>query len=394
METEAPVGGASAQRSIRFDGKVLVIGPLPPPIMGPALIGAVVREAFEHAGVDVIHVNTQDRRTVFNVGIPDLRNVALGLLHAAQTAWRAARNRVSLVYLPVSDMRWGYARDAVLLVIARALHRPTVIHRHGANLQRLFHSSSPVERWMIKKTLSWPMIAIVSTPGLRADLDGLVPPERIRVLENAIPDPWPDGVEKLARRRQERALRTTKHMRLLYIANDFATKGGGTAVRALAEPGLDSCVLRMIGAPPPEVAADTQRLASRLGIAERVQVLGQVSEERKLAELADADAFVYPTENDAQPLVLLEALASGLPVVATSHGGVPDTLGPAGLVVEPGDHRLVAERLRLLIEDIELRGRQGALARERYVERYSIPAFNERFAVICMELFATDGPSP
>lgn len=367
---------------------MVLVGPLPPPVMGPAICTQMMRDAFVSAGVDVVHVNTQDDRTVFNVGVFDLRNVYLGLLHAAQLGWRALRHRPDFVYIPISQMRWGYVRDAVLIAIARVLRRRVVVHLHGANFQSFYASSNRFDRWLIRKTLSWVSIAIASTPRLRSVFDGLVDPRRVRVLENGIPDPWPHGVDSIQRARGERALREPNAMRLLYIANDFATKGAATAIRVLAEPGIERCELVMIGSPPPEVADATMSLAKELGCTGRVHLCHGVSDARKLRELEAADAFVYPTENDAQPLVVLEAMAAGLPIVASTYGGVPDTLSDAGITVVPGDPAAIAEQLRGWIADPEPRAALGRRARERFESRYSPSPFRDRSTTLLAELVA------
>lgn len=366
-------------------GSVLIVAPLPPPIMGPSAQTVLILAALERAGARVSHVDTRDERPIFNVGIFDVRNIALGLLHSAQT-FNAARRPVDLVYISISQSRWGYVRDAVMLAIARGLRRRIVVHFHGAQFDKFYASSTRLERWVIARTLGWVEVAIVLTPGLRAVFDGLVAPERIRVIENAIPDPFPDQVDGLIASRQHRARADALSMRLLYIANDFGAKGAATAVRALAQPGLESCRLRMIGEPSPTDEAEIRSLAKRLEVEERVVLLGLVEGKTKFAELAAADAFVYPTEYDAQPLVVIEALAAGLPVIASTHGGVPETVRDAAWLVGEGDYRAIAQHLRRLIEEPEERSRLAAAARARYLERYTPELFDGRVAELFGEL--------
>lgn len=364
-------------RHASLAGSILVIAPLPPPIMGPSAQTQLILAGLSAAGAEVSHVDTRDERPIFNVGIFDLRNIRLGLLHSAQ-ALAAARRPVDLVYVSISQSRWGYVRDAVVLAIARLLRRRIVVHFHGAQFEKFYEASSALERHVIERTLSWAEAAIVLTPRLRRVFDGLVAPDRLRVLENAIPDPFPDGVEELRANRAGRAQHSPRALRLLYIANDFGAKGAETAIRALAEPGMDRCELRMIGEPSPTDRARATELAERLGVGDRVILLGLVEGSLKFTELANADAFVYPTEYDAQPLVLLEAMAAGLPIVASDHGGVPETIGEAGWLVGEGDPGAVAERLRTLIDRPGLRSDLSAAARKRYLARYTPAHFETR----------------
>ena len=364
----------------------MVIGPLPPPLMGPAIGTEIIRTAFERAGAEVIHVNTQDRRTVFNTGVLDLRNIALAFRHAGAMGWKAARSPVDVVYLPISQGRWGYARDALFFTIAHILRKPIVVHLRGANLQRFYRESTAFERRIIRATLSWSARAVALTPRLRHVYEGLVPAERVFVLENAIPDPWPAGVEHLLRERRRRAEDDPTALRILFVANNFAMKGAPTVVRALADPVLGNARVRMVGAPPPEMAQATEELAGRLGVRGRIELLGGLEGEEKWRQFEWADAFAYPTENDGQPLVVLEAMAAGLPIVASTFGGVPDTVAAAGVLVEPGDDAALAAALRRLIEEPDLRERLGSAARRRFLDRYTPEAFQRRFEALFADL--------
>lgn len=350
--------------------------------MGPSVFTSVLIDALEAAGAEVAHVDTRDDRTVFNVGVLDLRNVALGLLHSWQL-FRAALRPVGFVYVSISQERWGYVRDAVLLTVARVLRRRSVVQLHGASFQAFYAGASRPERWMIRTTLRWPELALVLTPALRGVFDGLVPAEKVRVLENGIPDPFAGSITSILDDRAERAAADPRTATLLYIANDFARKGGMTVVRALAEPGLERCRVRMIGAPPPEVAAATTELASELGVGDRVTLLGLVEGAPKEAELARADLFVYPTEHDAQPLVVLEAMAAGLPIVTSRTAGIPDTVGDCASLVDPPDAAAVAAAVRELIERPARRDELGRAARARYAREYT----PERFRVRVREVF-------
>jgi len=356
--------------------------------MGPAVGTQVISAAFRAAGIEMIHVNTWDQRTVFNVGVLDFRNVRLGLLHATEMAWKAFRHPVRLVYVPISQSRWGYARDGLLIVIARSLRRPVVVHLHGANLQEFFRASTRLERSLIRRTLRSVVLAIALTPSLRTVYTGLVPPDRVRVLENAIPDPWPKGIAHLLEARNKRAS-SGGELRLLFIANDFATKGAGVAAEALTTPGLQKAVLRMIGAPPSEVVRPLEQQAERLGVRGRLELLGGLVDDDKLRQYEWADIFVYPTENDAQPMVVLEAMAAGLPIVTTTQGGILDTVADTAVVVERGNPSDFRQALADLAANPDERQRLGAAARIRFLARYTPEHFQLRFEAVFSDLLSS-----
>jgi glycosyltransferase involved in cell wall biosynthesis len=372
------------------DSVALVIGPLPPPAMGPAIGTQVIQGAFERLGVSVVHVDTSDRRNVLKTGVFDLRNVGLALVHTCLLTLRAARYPVRVAYVPISQGRWGYVRDAVLMTILRLFRRPIVVHLRGANLQKFFHSRGPLERWMIRRTLRWSVRAIALTPRLASVFDGLVAADRVRVLENAIPDPWPLGIEALQEARAKRATTGPQELRILFVANDFPSKGAATAVSALSHPGLERAVLRMVGEPSDALIRDTQELIRALGLEERVSLLGPLVGDEKWRQYEWADAFSYPSENDGQPLVVIEGMAAGLPIIASTCGGIPETTEATAILVPPRDDDALGKALASLVERPELRCQLGDAARERFVSRYTLDAFQERFAAVFGDLLDTD----
>ena len=365
---------------------VLVIGPVAPPYVGPAVGIEMIRAAFERAGARVLHVNTQDRRSVFNTGVLDLRNVRLALLHAARTAMLIARERPDLVYVPISQVRWGYVRDAVLMTILRLTRRPFVAHTNGARFQDFYGGAGRLEQLMIRRTLAWASRGIVLTPNLSHVFDGLVPGARVRILEYAIPDPYPLGDHALAEARRARAESAPRALRLLYLANDWASKGALTLIRSLSYPGLEDVELRLAGDPRQRDLDATRALADELGVAARVTILGSVSGETKEEQFEWADALVHPTDNDAQPIAIIEAMAAGLPVVTTPIGGIAHTVGPAGVLVPPRDPERLAGAIRSLVDDPDLRLRLGRASRAQFVAHYTPEPFQERFVALFGEL--------
>jgi glycosyltransferase involved in cell wall biosynthesis len=365
----------------------LVIGPLPPPWIGPAIGTQMVRQAFERGGVEVVHVNTQDSRGISQIGALDPTNVVLAIVHAVQTAVTAARRRIDIAYIPISQGRWGYARDAVLMAILRLLRRRYVVHLRGSEFQDFIRTSSPLERFVIRRTLSWSERAIALTPNLEGVFAGVVPRERIRVLENAIVDPYPAGIDELRTLRAERAAEHPRALNVLYIANLFRLKGAFTLVRALARPGLEHVHVRLLGDPPGSELPELRELAKELGVADRVDTPGSVGGAAKAVEFRWADAFAHPTEAwDGQPVALIEAMAAGLPIVSTSYAGIPHTLGGTGIVIEPGDLDALAAALRSLVDDPGRRVELGDAARARFVSHYTPEPYQRRFTELFGEL--------
>ena len=148
-------------------------------------------------------------------------------------------------------------------------------------------------------------------------------------------------------------------------------KGTHHAVQALAQARDRIPLARLLVIGDGAERRRLERLTSELELRERVVFLGAQPPEKMPALLASADAFLFPTERDeAAPLVLPQAMACGLPVVASTRGGITEVIdrpGENGLLVPPGNLPALVEAATSVYEDEELRTRlaDGALERVR-----------------------------
>lgn len=159
-------------------------------------------------------------------------------------------------------------------------------------------------------------------------------------------------------------------MTLGRLASDKGTDRAVLAMRDLPE----RATLVVVGSGPEE--GSLRALAARAGVGGRVRFVGSVSQVEVPAAMRAADVFWFPTTRDeAAPLVMPQAMASGLPVVASRIGGIPDYVGCPGedaILIPAGDVvRLVAET-RPLLDDAARRAALGAAARARVERHFSL----------------------
>jgi glycosyltransferase involved in cell wall biosynthesis len=116
---------------------------------------------------------------------------------------------------------------------------------------------------------------------------------------------------------------------------------------------------------------DLRRFVTERGLGDTVRFAGEVNDVRRF--LQASDIFVLPSEDDAFPLSLVEAMACGLAVVATKVGGIPEIVisGENGLLIDPGDSRQLHNALCRLIRDRRLSGALGTAAARSVQARFS-----------------------
>ena len=200
--------------------------------------------------------------------------------------------------------------------------------------------------------------------------------DRITVVHNAVdPVQW-DGVAPADVRRRFGFNQDTQ---IVLTAGRFSQeKGQRFFVRAAAKMLRTHPRLRFVlFGDGPDLDA-VRALASDLGVSQAVLCPG--FERDIVAVMKGADLLVNPSQSEGLPNVVLEAMAVGLPVVATAVGGVPEviTSGHDGLLVEYGDIDRMAEAVIKLTLDDDARKRFVAAARQTLVERFSFAQQAER----------------
>jgi len=348
---------------------MIVVGPSPPPVHGVAVMTMELISALEAIGTQVHHLDTRDPRPVTTLGKLDARNVAFALMHAWQLNRLTAREPDAGVHISVSQVTWGFLRDAVLVCIATRRRRKLFIQLHGSHLAAFYNSSNRLMRWIIKWVLRQAYQAWALTPSLCSQFDGLVEARRVHCVQNVVEDVRPSA-------RAEESGHASEALRLLFLSNVLPEKGCFDLVAALRVAGDQAAgwYIRIVGAMAPSVARQlAQEVADLPFDSSRVQLVGERHGTAKLAEYQWANAFVFPTRQDeGQPLVLLEAMRAGLPIIATHQDGIADTVRheEEALLFRPYDLAALVDAMKRLGADSTLRRAMGDAGRRRYEHMY------------------------
>lgn len=298
------------------------------------LAGVPARETID--GLDVRHP-----RFLY---LPRIGHGVAGALYAASLAPTVLRYRGRVDVLLGS---WAYPDGFAAVVLAGLLDVPAVVKVHGSDLNVLPGLSGPRRRmqWALPRAAR---VVAVSRPLAEAAVRLGVERDRIDVVPNGI-DRELFRVRDRLEARQALALSPDEPI-VLYVGHLAREKGALDLIRAfsLAEPALGRARLVMVGDGADAVAC--RQLCRELGV--RASLVGAEPHERVPLWLAACDLLALPSHNEGIPNVVLEALACGRRVVASSVGGIPDVIDrrELGILVPPEDPPALAAALVQVLE--------------------------------------------
>jgi glycosyltransferase involved in cell wall biosynthesis len=159
-------------------------------------------------------------------------------------------------------------------------------------------------------------------------------------------------------------------------------KGLDVLVEAMRS--LPGCTLTFVGEGPER--ARLEELVRSSSLVDRVEFAGWV--DPPWTATWSFDVVAMPSVNEGFPLVIVEAMMAGIPVVASTVGGIPEIVvpGSTGLLVAPGDREELVEALRRLAADAELRREMGERCRSVALEGFTAEVMAARFEALYREL--------
>ena len=156
------------------------------------------------------------------------------------------------------------------------------------------------------------------------------------------------------------------------------------ALRLLRNEGYD-LELRLGGDGPTKVQLKT--LAEAVGLSDQVHFLGYLNEDEVIRELQKSDLFVLPSFVEGLPVSAMEAMAVGLPVIATNIAGTSELIedGKTGILIRPSDPQAIADAVVRMIQDYPFRLGAAELGRKKVIDEFDIHKETERLNEYLLE---------
>jgi glycosyltransferase involved in cell wall biosynthesis len=314
IEREPEIDARWVEVTYEGAGRLEHLRPVPPPVRATLRGFLQVRDGLRGAGLDAILFHTQ-KPAVFQ--------------------WDLLARTPTVLSLDVTPRQYDE------------------LGAHYDHTPDADNSIARFKHWLNRRTFAYARLIVVWSNWVKGSLvaDYGIPADRVRVI--------PPGVDLTLWTPPER---TTRQLpRILFVGGDFERKGGTLLMDWFRQHGRGRCELDIV---------TRAQLAPEPGVRVHRGIVGNSREARQM--FAAADIFILPSLGECFGIASVEAMAAGLPVVATLVGGSADIVdhGETGFLIPPNDTAALGSALDSLLGDPSLRKSMGQRGRQKAEQRF------------------------
>jgi glycosyltransferase involved in cell wall biosynthesis len=376
--------------------RLLIIGPYPPPYSGPELGTKLLLDSEVSRIFNVRFLNTNVRKDNADKAKVDGRLFLAFVSFVSRLLWAILVFRPDIAYHLITPTQMGWCgRDLWFLLICRLSRTKAVVHFRGGHLQHNLQRFHPIVKFLMRRLCASISLALVQAECLRGQFQGLVSPDKVRVLPNAVEGELFPPVDNGHR------------PMVLFLGTATKAKGYCDLVRSIpivadkipdvryVVAGTMHARMRGVfveqasGSPITyEDPFDVHGWINSSTYAKNYEYVGVVAGDAKLKLLQEATVFALPSYSEGFSRAMLEAMAAGKAIVCTPVGAHAEVIqdGVNGLFVTPGDEHAIAQGILKLLTDSSLRERMGARNAQYVREQFSAEKVTGRFIEYLREL--------
>jgi glycosyltransferase involved in cell wall biosynthesis len=295
------------------------------------------------------------------------------------SAYKRVVDGYDIVHLHISA-KGSYQRKKIMARIARERGKRVILHEHSGEFARDFEAGGAAFRKDVCATFGAADRVIVLSEEWRDYFAANVcDVSRLVVLHNGVKMP-------------SEACSPGSHPDVLFLGRLDENKSPDVLMRAARNALAEFPNMRLLFGGDGDI--DRYRaLAGELGIASRCDLFGWVSGEDKERLFQRAGIYCLPSKNEAMPMSVMEAMAHGIPTIATNVGGVPQLIedGVDGLLMNVDDEGRLSELLLELERSPERRVEVGAAGRRKIQDKFTIDVSIDRLVGVYEELMRETG---
>lgn len=354
---------------------ILFLGPFPPPFHGVSVADDMLLSSDNVKNYNIHVIDTAKGKSIGDIERIKFKNIKSAVYAFFQEMFILLFFKVDIVYLPISQNKKAFMRDSLYIKLAKIFKKKVIIHLHGGNLRNFYNKSSRLMQKYIFKTLKKINGAIVLGKSLKYIFQGIIPDSKIYVVENGINF-----------KMQKTHNKNNEIKKILYLGNLIETKGVLNIVKAIPMViGKNNNVLfTFVGEWQNDFfKSKVMDIVINNNLEKYVKFTGVLTGTDKEKEFFESDIFLFPTyyPEEGQPLVLIEAMAAGLPIITTDKGCISEMIihNENGIIIEKNNVEEIAVSVAELINDIDLCRNFSINNIQKYKNYYTQEDFCNRF---------------
>ncbi|MFZ6021555.1 MAG: glycosyltransferase family 4 protein [Chloroflexota bacterium] len=356
---------------------VMIAGHLHPPVGGISAYFATLLNSSLPQQVELHFVQTTSPKRPFNqAGKFTFSNLVTALTDCWRFSQAVFSIRPQIVHIATA-FGWSFLKHSLCVLIAKIAGCRVLLHPH-CSFAAMYSNHSSIWKAIFRLLIRLPNAVLILSSEWKK-LREICPSCKTYLLPNAI-DLKP--YLPLARNRFNQPNHSSP-TQILFLGHIGKAKGSFVLVetaKILKEKGEDFFI-HLVGSELTKgEIVSLQKMIEEFNLEDVIQIHPPAFGEQKLGFFRHADVFAYPSFHEGIPLAVIEAMACGLPVVATRVGGLPDLIqeGINGFLVPPGQPDALADKIAILIRDDNLRQKmqkesyrlaEGQFEIEQYVDQ-------------------------
>lgn len=370
--------------------KILFLLHIPPPVHGSSVVGQAIKEShFINDDFDCQYINLLASSTIADSGIVTPRKIVGFLGIWLKVLYSIILRRPKLCYIALTTSGAAFYRDLILVAVLKLFKIRHVYHLHNKGISRNQHKkiNHICYNYVFKNAY-----VILLSKLLYSDIQNYVKESNVFICPNGIPDIDPKLINPLEPVIHNQLSSFNAPIEILFLSNLIKSKGVYVLLEACAilKERKINFHCTFIGGESDVSETDFKNATAKLNLDNEVNYVGKKFDLEKTKAFSSSQIFAFPTfySNECFPLVLLEAMSFGLPIVTTYEGGIPDEVinGFNGFLVPQKNVLELASKLEVLINSAELRNKMGNAGRTKYQNEFTIEIFENNLIQILKKI--------
>ena len=360
---------------------ILFILHWPPPVHGSSIVGQQIKDSkIINSNFNCNFINLGTSKTINEIGKNGLIKIFRYFSIINKVFLFLSKQRPNLCYFALTVTGVAFFKDALLIILIKLFNVKLIYHFHNKGVRI---KQSKIIYKLLYRVIFKNAEAILLSKFLYPDVQRFIPLEKINICYNGI---VPYDGSKTIRNKNNNEI-----VKILFLSNLIESKGVFVLLEACSILKQKNVLFEcdFIGGEGDISSIQFENKVRILGLTDEVKYLGKRYGEEKNRAFSNADIFAFPTfyENECFPLVLLEALQHGLPIVSTFEGGIRDIIdeGKSGFLVEQKNVIKLASKLEILINDFNLRYTMGQAGKLKYENFFTIDKFEQNLNKILIK---------